>query len=163
MTEPDRIARIRAYVERHRNTYHRDALRRWLIAEGYTAEDVDQVMAEVYADEAENMAASEKLRSISLSNAVAVLNMVFMCFALYIVVPFFVSEPFAGDYRLLLGGFILSVLPLVIEGAAAWILRNRNPTVSYGLKWGAILSATWVAFGVLLVGICVATSGYTLS
>ena len=48
MTEPEEVARIRAYLEQHRATYDREALRRKLVAEGSTPEAVDQAMTEAY-------------------------------------------------------------------------------------------------------------------
>jgi len=50
MADLEETARIRAYLEKHRATYDRAALRRKLLANGFTASAVDQAMTEVYGE-----------------------------------------------------------------------------------------------------------------
>jgi hypothetical protein len=47
MADQDEATRIRAYLEQHLATYHRDVLREKLIEDGHDAAVVDRVLAEV--------------------------------------------------------------------------------------------------------------------
>ena len=48
MADSQQVARIRDYLEQHRQTYDRDALRQQLLADGHPAEAVDLAIAQVY-------------------------------------------------------------------------------------------------------------------
>ena len=48
MTAPEELAQIRAYLEQHRATYDREALRRKLLADGSTPAVVDLAITQVY-------------------------------------------------------------------------------------------------------------------
>ncbi|GAC1655126.1 MAG: hypothetical protein NVS4B8_30280 [Herpetosiphon sp.] len=49
MADPEAVARIRFYLDAHKATYDREALRRQLLADGHDPALVDQALTEVYS------------------------------------------------------------------------------------------------------------------
>jgi hypothetical protein len=159
MTDSDRVARIRAFLEQHRDTYDRDALRQQLIADGHAPQDIDLAMAQVYGLQVapQSLPAVERDASFNTTQfalviiGTMVLNAVLLCGALAAAAN---SELSGTSLTTLLGTSLL--LPLLAEGGAAWALRQRNRAVSRGLMWGVIASIGLLLLGILLIGACIA-------
>ncbi len=48
MADPAEVARIRAFLEQHRQTYHRSALHAKLLDEGHDPSAIEEALAQVY-------------------------------------------------------------------------------------------------------------------
>jgi hypothetical protein len=159
MSDPDRVARIRAYLEQHRDSYDREALRQQLLADGHDPQAIDLAMAQVFGLQvgpqpnatAERDASFNTTQFALIIIGIVALNFLLLCGAFSATVNL-ISD--GTDFTILLAASTL--LPLLIEGGAAWALRRRNRTVSRGLMWGAIASGVLLLLGVLLIGACFA-------
>ncbi len=132
MADPDRVARIRAYLEQHRNTYDRDALRQQLLADGYADRDIDLAMTQVYGNDVE--------ASMSSSRAVLTLPLVILGTVLLNSGACFASLRTVGIVPIGIG--------VVLELIAAALLWNRQPTVARGIIWGVPI---WLILTIALV------------
>ncbi len=158
MAEHDDAARIRAYLEEHRATYDRAALRTKLLEDGYDAELVDLAMAQVYGFEVAPAtpppADTMRRRVILIAVGTFVAN--------YSILPALVigvlnAGDFGGSSFLSLFS-IFGVVPLVLllEGLAVLLLRRRDATWARGLGWGLMVSLIPLVGLALLFGVCLA-------
>lgn len=167
MTDADRIARIRAYLDQNRDTYTRAALRQRLVADGHPLADIDEAMVQVYGAQVEASPADTpaSVSQISESPSTTSVVLIGLAFAmlnslLACVVVFSAISGVAGISSSLLGVLGIPVLVLLLlEGGLAFGIRDRNPTLSRGLVWGIILSLAFVVLGGLLFGVCLALLG----
>jgi hypothetical protein len=181
MTNQD-IARIRAYLEQHLDTYDREALRQQLLKDGHDPQAVDIAMAQVYSFQSQQTKNDPALTppesyhlpiAVLLSIGIVALNMLLLWGSLplassmltqpmsffgliepppYSAVPL---SPAIAQETLFFGIVGLGVvLPLLIEGWAARMLRTRNQTVSHGLRWGVIVTLVSLLLFALLFGAC---------
>jgi hypothetical protein len=122
MTELEEIAQIRAYLEKHRAAYDREALRRKLLADGFTADAVDLAMTQVYSS-ADVPPVARLFGSPLLLYSLIVIGILFVNVLMLPALLKYVYEaqgwwpPWAPPYER-----ILLVAP--VEGLLAWMLRR---------------------------------------
>ena len=134
----EQIARIRAYLQRHRDTYDRDALRRQLLDDGYSAEEIDAAMAEVYGD--------ERAATVSSSTMLALPAVIFGILVLN-AGACIISALSDGLIPLNIG-FAPLVTTLVLEGVVVALLWTRRPVLARSIMWGLII---WLILTVALI------------
>jgi hypothetical protein len=162
LAEPDDTARIRAYLEQHRATYDRAALRAKLLEDGHDAESVDLAMAQVYGFEVTPPGSPPSSPPVDDTRKRVILIAVGTFLANYSILPALAigvvgTGNFAGS-SFLSAFSVVGVVPLVLllEGLAVLLLRRRNATWSRGLGWGLVVSLIPLIGLALLFGICVA-------
>jgi hypothetical protein len=144
------VERIRNYLEQHRDTYDRDALRRKLLNDGQPAQAVDLAIAQVYglhvtAAQAPVEPAPSRRPFLLTLLGVLLLNFVASCTLTTILF----SSGFAAP-----GAFLLAAL-IPLELAIMAYFWRRNHPVARGFMWALIGSLPVIAMG-LLLGFCVA-------
>lgn len=151
MADPAYVARIRAYLEQHRETYDQTALRAKLLADGHPVTAVDLALAQVFGYEPPALPATPPVSGTGL-----LLPIVATFFATYISIGVLtvLSFSLSIDWILFL---VPAVLPLEI--VAALVVRRRNPQLARGIAWG--IAAAWgpIIALVLLFGICLVIIG----
>lgn len=153
MADAEYVARIRAYLEQHRNEYDRDALRQKLLSDGHPPQLVDVAMAQVYgftvAPNAPPVQRDPALPLVLTIVGVFLLNYILLGIALTVLVN---SDTISAAYW----AFLL-LIPL--EVGASIVVRRRNRPVGRGILWGLIASLVPIVGAALLFGICLALIG----
>ncbi|HEY0603086.1 MAG TPA: hypothetical protein VGD58_09255 [Herpetosiphonaceae bacterium] len=148
------VDRIRAYLEQHKQTYTREALRDRLIQDGHNPQAVDLAIAQAYGFQVSSTTAPpETNRTRFVLTIVGVFLLNYIIWTILFVVGINNSEI----------GFaiVLWAVPimLLVEGMAATVLRRRDRTLSRGLSWGIGLTVLPLVTLGLLFGICLAVLG----
>lgn len=153
MADSAYVARIRAYLEEHRQTYDQAALRQKLLADGHPESVVDLAMAQVYSYEppAPNTPAPQRSRLPTW------LTIVLTFIGTYVLLGLLLGVVANDSSGLPLFWLPLAVLPAQI--IVALLVRRWDRQLARGLAWG--IAAAWLPIVslVLLVGICVAVLG----
>ncbi len=154
MAEQDQVARIRAYLEQHRQTYDRDTLRNKLLSDGHDRQAVDLAVAQVYGfDVPPSPTPPQKLPASNLKFILAIVGIfLFNYLALPLIVGFLTQT--LGDSLILLG-----VAALALEIVAGFALRRRDPQLARGIRWGLVATAVPLVGLALLFGACLAVLG----
>jgi hypothetical protein len=134
VADPENVAHIRSYLEQHKATYDREALRAKLLADGHDAIAVDQALAEVYG--AANQPPRPVSRNTLLLTVLVVIGTVLLNSGICIV-----SLRSTG----VLGGLVPLLLGFALEAVAAIVLWRRRPAVARGFVWGIGVSVLIVA------------------
>jgi hypothetical protein len=145
------VDRIRAYLEQHKQTYTREALRERLIEDGHNPQAVDLAIAQAYGFQLSNTAAPpemDRTRFILTIAGVFLFNYIFWGIIVALVI---VGQSPAW----------LWAIPamLVLEGVTAAVLRPRNRSLSRSLALGIGVSLLPLVTLGLLFGICLAILG----
>jgi hypothetical protein len=153
MADSEYVARIRAYLEEHRQTYDQAALRAKLLTDGHPESVVDLALAQVYGYDPPPATPAPPQRN----GPPLWLTIVLTFFGTYIVLALLFGAAIDSS-----NGFVtlspLLLLPLQI--IAMLVVRRRHRQLARGLAWG--IAAAWAPLFslVLLVGICLAVLGY---
>lgn len=156
MADPDNVARIRAYLEQHRQTYDKQALRTKLLNDGHDPAAVELALAQVYGFDV-GPSPAPVVQDASRGFGLTVLGTLLFN---YLLLPIMIGG--LVRFGSSTGGSLLTaaVLPLLIallaEIGLAVAVRRSRPGVARGLRWGIVLSLIPVAALVLLFGACVA-------
>lgn len=153
MTEPEEIAQIRAYLEEHRITYDREALRRQLLADGYSPYTVDLAITQVYSS-ADVPPAARLSGSPLLLYSLIVIGILFVNVLMLPALLKYVYEaqgwwpPWAPPYQV-----ILLVVPA--EWLLGWMLRRLAAPrwLWQGLHRAVLL---YVVLLPVWIGVCIA-------
>lgn len=150
MSDAEYVARIRAYLEQHRATYDREALRQKLLADGHPPQAIELAMAQVYGFQVQNTAPTVQ-RDPALPLILTLIGIFLLNYVLIgLVVGLEINR--GGD-----GGILWLLLLLIpIEVGAAIVVRRRNRPVGRGIIWGLVASLVPILGAVLLFGICLA-------
>ncbi len=149
MNNPAEVERIRSYLEQHRDTYDREALRRKLLNDGLAPQAVDLAFAQVYgltipaAEVPPDPQANRRPFLVTLFG-VLLLNFVAGCTFSGII---FTLQAFNPSM------FLLAAL-IPLEMAIMAYFWRRNHPVARGFMWALIGSLPVVAMG-LLLGFCI--------
>lgn len=144
------VQQIRSYLEQHRDTYDREALRRKLLSDGHSPQAVDLAFAQAYGlpvNAAQAPSDPPENRAPFLATLFGVLLLNFVASCLLTTIMFTNNVP--PENALLMA--VLIPLELAIM-AYFW---RRNRPVARGFMWALIGSLPVVAMG-LLLGFCVA-------
>jgi hypothetical protein len=150
-SQADSVARIRAYLEQHKQTYTREALQRKLLEDGHNPQAVDLALAQAYGFQvaAGSAPPQSQIKTVILTAlGLFVLNYVVWA----IIAALTIDSSFGLGLSLIAGSVLLEV-------AAAVALRSRNRGVSRGLAWGIAMSLLPIVALALLFGICLALIG----
>jgi hypothetical protein len=154
MADSEYVARIRAYLEEHRQTYDQAALRAKLLADGHPESIVDLALAQVYGYEPPPTPAPPQRSGLPLW-----LTIVLTFFGTYVVLALLFGAAIDSS-----NGFVtlspLLLLPLQI--IVTLLVRRRNRQLARGLAWGIAAAWTPLFSLVLLVGICLAIFGFSV-
>lgn len=147
---PDVVGRIQNYLEQHRHTYDREALRHKLLADGHPMQAVDLAMAQVYglsvtSPEMPSDPPTSRTPFLLSLFGVLLLNFVASCTLTTIM--------FSTDFSPS-NVFVMAAL-IPIELAIMAYFWRRNRPAARGFMWALIASLPVVAMG-LLLGFCVA-------
>jgi hypothetical protein len=158
MPDSEQVARIRAYLEQHRQTYEREALRQKLLADGHDPQAVDLAMAQVFGLQIAPAPSSGGFRLgrpgyILLIVCTALLNILILPAAVVLMLR--LGGNLSGT-SLLVGSLAPLMVVLLLETLAILFLRGRSPQVARGLVLGLGTSLALVVPMVLLLGGCVA-------
>ena len=156
MVDPVEVARIRTYLEQHLQTYHWEALRDKLVAEGHDPEAVELALAQIEtvrtATQAEQAA---RAHVASLVPAIVLVNLVlFGCVMPYLSVPVALGHATAERVTKVLWWGLAPILAGEILVIAVLFLR-RSPLARPLLS--ALLPS--LALALLLFGSCVIAFG----
>lgn len=145
--EDPNLAPIVAYLEQHRAQVSVEALRKQLLAAGHPEPLVDEAIRRLRAAEPPRPPAAWPL-----GLGFMVLNVALV--SLILVVG---GNMAANSFSSPLPVFVVALLPLVAELVAGLMLRGGpRDRLGRGLLWGLGFTASLVALGALLFGICVA-------
>lgn len=144
------VDRIRAYLEQHKQTYTREALRERLIQDGHNPQAIDLAIAQAYGFQVSTTPAPPETNRTQF-----ILTIVGVFFFNYIVWAIL----FALTIETNAAGLWAIPVMLIVEGIAAAALRRRNRTLSRGLSWGIGLTVLPLVTLALLFGICLAILG----
>lgn len=149
------VDRIRAYLEQHKQTYTREALRERLIQDGHNPQAVDLAIAQAYGFQVSNTtpAPPQTNRTQFILTIAGVFLFNYIVWTILLVVGLNNS-----DSVLTIGLWAVPIM-LIVEGMAAAVLRGRNRTLSRGLSWGIGLTVLPLVTLGLLFGICLAILG----
>ncbi len=149
---PESVARIRAYLERHRSVYNADALRRKLLADGHDRKAVDQAMAQVFGEKALPLAQRSRFytgwerRDWLIFAGILLFN--------GLVLPALVA--YAAGYSPYGPDALLTALyiPLIVLGelVLTGLVRNRFP-IAHPVFWASLL---YFALAPVSIGACIA-------
>lgn len=150
------VERIRAYLEQHKQTYTREALRSRLIEDGHNPQAVDLAIAQAYGFQVSSMSPPpgvNRTRFILTIAGVFLFN--------YIIWAILIALDMNGSAGIGASGASFWAVPglLILEGIAAAALRRRDRTLSRGLAWGVGLTVLPLITLALLFGICLAIVG----
>ena len=148
--EPATVEQIRRYLETHRGTYDREALRQQLIKDGQPREAIDLAFAQVFGL---SVTAAPALAQQPSSN-----GRIFLIFLGVTALNLVLSGGLAYAATLteqVLVALLPGILLLGAEIAAMVRYRERNRALSRGIMWALIAALPVIAFG-LLLGWCVA-------
>lgn len=135
MSDADERARIRAYLEQHRATYDRAALRRKLIDDGFDPANVDAALADIDATTApasDPDAARATGAMLAAGAATALLN---------------AGICLAGFQGVGLTPLLIGVL---LELVAIGTLWRRRPMIARGMSWGILI---WLLLTIALIAL----------
>lgn len=149
---PDSVARIRAYLEQHKQTYTREALQRKLLEDGHDPQAVDLALAQAYGFEVAATGAPPP-QSRTQTIVLTALGIFVLNYVLWALISALTIDSNFETGLALIAGMV------AVEVAAAVALRSRNRAVSRGLAWGIALSLLPVVALALLFGICLALIG----
>lgn len=145
------VDRIRAYLEQHKQTYTREALRERLIEDGHNPQAVDLAIAQAYGFQLSSTPAPpemDRTRFILVIAGVFLFNYIFWGIIVALVI---VGQSPAWLWAI--------PVMLVLEGVAAAVLRPRNRSLSRSLALGIGVSLLPLVTLGLLFGICLAILG----
>jgi hypothetical protein len=148
--QADRAAALAAYREANHGRYTDEALRRAASSAGYTDAEIEAAWsAEVPASAAAGAGSRPRARML-VAIPVAILYVV----GVYVAVSLLGSS---AQYDLTLPAFIVAG----IAGIVGWaLLRDRRPSLAFGLGLGVILAVVLPLVLVLvLLGICIVSGG----
>lgn len=144
------VDRIRAYLEQHKQTYTREALRSRLIEDGHNPQAVDLAIAQAYGFQVSSTSPPPGVNRTRLILTIAgVFLFNYVVWAILIALTINSSA----------AGFWAVPALLILEGIAAAALRRRDRTLSRGLTWGIGLTVLPLVTLALLFGICLAILG----
>ena len=156
MAEPEKISEICAYLEEHRATYEREALRRKLLADGFTADVVDLAMTRVYGS-ADTGVITSKALGKPLLYYLLIIGILFVNVLVLPALLKYVYEtqrwwpPWAPPY-----GRVVLVAP--VEWLLAWVLRRfAAPSWLSQAVFRAVL--LYLVFLPVWFGVCVSVVG----
>lgn len=154
MADPEHVARVRAYLEEHRQRYDQNALRSQLLASGHPEAVVDLALAQVYGYDPPPATAATPPQRSWLWMALTILATMI---GTYVVLVLLFGLALDSSNALVIFSPLL-LLPLQI--GVALLVRRRNHPLARRLIWG--IAAAWVPLFslVLLVGICLALIGF---
>jgi hypothetical protein len=157
MADSQETAHIRAYLEQHRATYDREALRQKLLADGHNREAVELAMAQVYGLQVAPQPAPASGSTVSrywlLILGVVLLNVMLLPASIVVTVN---SELAQTALALLAGGLAPVIVVLLLETGAILYWRRTRPQLSRALLIGVGASLGMVVPLALLFGACVA-------
>lgn len=145
------VDRIRAYLEQHKQTYTREALRDRLIEDGHNPQAVDLAIAQAYGFQLSSTSRPpemDRTRFILMIAGVFLFNYIFWGIIVALII--------VGQNPVWL--WAIPVM-LVLEGVAAAVLRPRNRSLSRSLALGIGISLLPLVTLGLLFGICLAILG----
>jgi hypothetical protein len=158
MADPNAVATIRAYLEHHRHTYDREALRQKLLADGHDPAAIDLAVAQVYGLQIAPGASPTPQRDSAWQMLAAIFGTVLINFialaglAVLVVRGIALSEPSVFPTL----GFVIFGLCLAAEMGAALRFWRRNRGLARGFVWGLAITLLPVTMGALGFGVCVA-------
>lgn len=156
MADPENVARIRAYLEQHRQTYDKQALRVKLLSDGHAPAAVDLALAQVYGFEV-TPGAKPVAEEVRGGFGPALLGtLLFNYLLLPIGVVLLLRFGSDAGVSFLTGAVLPLLLTLLVESGAAFGLRRSHAGVARGLRWGILISLIPFAVLALLFGACIA-------
>ncbi len=156
MADPQHVARIRAYLEEHRGTYERQALRGKLLEDGHDPEAVELALAQTYGFEVAPSSPPTGTNTTTPLLLAITGTLLFNYVLLPILVVLLLQVVATDATSFFIGVIVPGVLALVVEVGAAVALRRERPAVARGIGWGILISLIPVAGLALLFGACVA-------
>lgn len=147
MADPEAVAHVRAYLEQHRATYTRDALRKQLLADGHDPQAVDQALAEVYFAPENAPPNPIQRKSNILVILLVVVGTVLLNASLCVVT-------INTNWLFLLAGLVLEVIAIV------YFWRSR-PSAARGILWGILASVLLVVAAIAFVVFLLSAEGFS--
>lgn len=149
---PEQVARIRVYLERYRDVYNVDALRRKLLADGHNRRAVDAAVAEIFGQNALPLARRERFfarwerQDWLIFWGALLFNL--------LVLPAILAATSRGTFSS--GQALVNALltPLIVLGelVLAGVIRRRFPAL-HGVFWASLL---YFATFPIALGTCIA-------
>jgi len=156
MHDEELIARIRSYLEQHRDTYTVDALRAKLVSEGLPPDAVDLAIAQVFPNAygAPGLAAGTAAPARKKWSFLTILGLIAGS------AIFNAALVFGGGWLMIVNDvlvvpvLIVGTMILVAEIVGAVLVSRRNASVTLGLVLGIV--ATPILVSLVLLGTCIA-------
>jgi hypothetical protein len=156
MADPEDVARIRAYLQQHKETYEQQALRAKLLEDGHDPQAVELALAQTYGFQVAPSTPPVGGNTTGRLLLVITGTLLFNYVVLPIIVVLLLQVGATDATSFFLGAIVPTVLALVVEVGAALALRRTRPVVARGIGWGILISLIPVAGLALLFGACVA-------